>query len=101
MKDWTEWGYNNVAGRCSKCGDSQQTRKWVTTKPQSCGGTCPQHNGKLSKICRRIDMGCYENCEFGYKTRVIKIVTKSTATICLQMEFPYVGLQMWRYLCIN
>jgi len=43
---WTEWGFNNVVGRCSKCETGQQTRKWVTTVPQSCGGTCDHYNGK-------------------------------------------------------
>ena len=46
---WTEWGYNGVAGKCSKCDTGQQTRKWVTTKPQSCGGTCEHYNGKIER----------------------------------------------------
>ena len=43
---WTDWGFNNVVGGCSKCETGQQTRKWVTTTPQSCGGTCDHYNGK-------------------------------------------------------
>jgi hypothetical protein len=71
---WTDWGYNNVVGKCSECGNGKQTRKWVTTKPQSCGGKCDHYNGKTeTRNATESECGCCpEPCKYGYDIKCLR-----------------------------
>ena len=91
---WTEWGYNNVVGKCSKCGNGQQTRKWVMTKNRSCGGKCDHYNGKTeTRNATESECGCCpENCKYGWKKTCNQEDNKINPpdNLIYEMEFPYV-----------
>ena len=74
---WTDWSYNGNVNSCDKCGPTgKQSRKWILTKAQTCGGKCEHYNGKVEyrtpgeSVCGC----CPENCK---KTWQYKCLSES------------------------